>query len=148
MKVVLLKDVTGLGPAGTIREVKEGYARNYLVPRGLAAEATAGTVKALKTRQQAVLERAQRTRTEAEQAAVTLEQLVIEIPARAGVDGRLFGSVTAQDIADALATRGHKISKRQVELQEPIKMAGFFKVLVRLGPRIVAQIDVNVVGTK
>ncbi len=148
MKVILLKDVAGLGPTGTIKDVKEGYARNYLVPRGLAAEATEGTLKALRTQQKAAVERTQRVRTEAEQLAATLEQLVIEVPARAGTGGRLFGSVTAQDIADALAARGHKVSKKQVELDDPIKTAGFFKVPVRLGQRIVAHVDVNVVETK
>ncbi len=148
MKVILVKEVPGLGPAGTVKEVREGYARNYLLPRGLAREATDGTLKAFKSHQKAVLERAERERFGAEQLAAALEQLVIEVPARAGEGGRLFGSVTAQDIADALVGRGHKVSKKQVELHEPIKSAGFYKVPVRLGPRIVANVDVNVVGTR
>ena len=147
MRVVLLKDVAGLGSAGAIREVKEGYARNYLVPRGLAMEATVGTLKALKTQQKTVEQRTDRERTEAERLATALEHLVVTIPARSGEGGRLFGSVTAQDITDALATQGLKISKRQIELLEPIKSAGFFKVAVRVGQQLVAHVDVNVVTT-
>ncbi len=146
MKVVLVKDVAGLGSAGAVRDVKEGYARNYLLPRGLAMEATEGTLRELKTQQQTVQQRTTRERTEAEQLASRLSELVVVIPVRAGEGGRLFGSVTSQDIAEALAARGLKISKKQVELTEPIKTSGFFKVPVRLGQRIVAQVDVNVVS--
>ncbi len=147
MRVVLLKDVTGLGLAGVIKDVKEGYARNYLVPRGLAMEATEATLKALKAQQQTVQQRTDRERTEAERLAATLEQIVLTVPARAGEGGRLFGSVTAQDVAEALAAQGLKISKKQIELSEPIKSPGFFTIPVRLGQRIVAHVDVNVVST-
>ncbi len=148
MKVLLLKDVAGLGPSGAVKEVKEGYARNYLLPRGLALAATDGTLRAFQDRQKAVLDREQRERTEAERLAGALGELVVEVRARAGEGGRLFGSVTAQDIADALGARGYRISKKQVELDEPIKSSGFFKVPIRLGQRIVAHVDINVVGTK
>ncbi len=147
MRVVLLKDVAGLGSAGAIRDVKEGYARNYLVPRGLAMEATEGTLQALKTQQKTVQQRSDRERTEAERLAMMLEHLVVTIPARSGEGGRLFGAVTAQDITDALAAQGLKISKKQIELPEPIKSAGFFKVAVRVGQQLVARVDVNVVST-
>jgi len=148
MKVVLLKDVTGLGSAGRIQDVKEGYARNYLLPRGLALEATEGALKALKSQQQTAQQRTDRVRADAEQLAKRLEHLVVTIPARAGEGGRLFGSVTAQDITDALVDQGLKISKKQVELSEPIRSAGFFKVAIRLAPQLLAQVDVNVVGTR
>lgn len=148
MRVVLLKDVSSLGRTGTVKDVKEGYARNYLIPRGLAAEATEGTLRVLAGQQRAQSERVQRERAEAEKLVASLEDAVIEIPVRGGEGGRLFGSVTTQDVAEALGRRGFRVTKKQVDLEEPIKTAGFYKVPVRLGPGIVARVDVNVVATK
>jgi large subunit ribosomal protein L9 len=148
MRVILLKDIPALGTAGAVREVKEGYARNYLIPRGLAAEATDRNLRALEGQRKAASERARRERTDAERLASGLEAAVIEIAARGGAGGRLFGSVTAQDIADALARAGFEVGKRQVDLDEPIKTAGFYKVPVRVGPGMVARVDINVVTTK
>lgn len=148
MKVILLKDVPALGQAGMVKEVKEGYARNYLLPRGLAAEATESSLRSLAGQQRAQAERAQRDRTEAEQLAASLESAVIEIPGRGGEGGRLFGSITAQDVAEALTRAGFGVTKKQVELHEPIKTAGFYKVPVRIGLGIVAQVDVNVVTAR
>lgn len=147
MKVILLKDVQGLGRPGQVKDVKEGYARNYLLPRGLATEATEGNIRAVEGRQKAVEDRTRRERNEAEQLASQLSQMVLEIRARTGEGGRLFGTVTAQQVADALAARGVRVSKKQIALDEPIKTAGFYKVPVRIGPGIVARVDVNVVGT-
>lgn len=148
MRVILLKDVPALGPRGTVKDVKEGYARNYLLPRGLAAEATEGNLRALAGQQQARTERVQRERTEAEKLRAALEQAVIEIPARGGEGGRLFGSVTSQDVAEALGRRGFPVTKKQVDLEEPVKTAGFYKVTVRVGTGIVARVDINVVATR
>lgn len=147
MKVILLKDVPALGSAGVVKEVKEGYARNYLIPRGLAAEATESNLRTLQGRQRAAEDRTRRQQAASEQLASGLERAVIEIPARGGEGGRLFGSVTAQDIADALVRAGFEVGKRQIELHEPIKTAGFFKVPVRVGGGVVARVDVNVVAT-
>lgn len=146
MRVILLKDIPALGPAGAVKEVKEGYARNYLFPRGLAREATDGALRALRQAQHSRREREDHRQTEARQLAAALDATVIEIPARAGGGGRLFGSVTAQDIADALAARGYDVTKRQVELDDPIHAVGFFKVPVRIAPGVVARVDVNVVA--
>ena len=148
MKVILLKDVPALGGTGMVKDVKEGYARNYLIPRGLAAEATAGNLRMLEGRQRAHDERAQRERTDVEQLAAALEHAVVEITGRGGEGGRLFGSITAQDVADALVRRGVPVTKKQIELEEPIKTAGFYKVPVRVGHGIVAHVDVNVITTK
>lgn len=145
MRVILLKDVAGLAAAGAVKEVKEGYARNYLVPRGLAVEATAGNLRTLTLQKAAAVERTRRERQEAEDLARSLEQVVIEVHAKGGEGGRLFGSVTAHQIADALAARGFEISKKQVEWDEPIRSAGLHKVPVRVGPGIVVSVDVNVV---
>lgn len=147
VKVILLKDVPGLGSRGQVKEVKEGYARNYLLPRRFAAEATAGSVRAVEGEQKAADSRVQRERTEVEHLTAQLSQIVVEIRAKAGEGGRLFGAVTAQQVADALAARGFRVSKRQVELDEPIKTAGFYKVQVRVSQGMVARIDLNVVGT-
>ncbi|MGH2436018.1 MAG: 50S ribosomal protein L9 [bacterium] len=148
MKVILLKDVPALGPAGMVKEVKDGYARNYLLPRGLAAHATDHSLRSLAGEQRTKAERTQRDRTEAEKVAAALGNAVVEVPGRAGEGGRLFGSITAQDVADALTRAGFTVTKKQVELAEPIKMAGFYKVPVRIGSGIIAQVDVNVVATK
>lgn len=148
MKVILLKDVDGLGPLGAVKEVKEGYARNYLFPRELAVEATDRNVRALHGREQVAAQRELRERLSAEKMAAALEQAVVEIPARSGEGGRLFGSITAEDIAEALGARGFNVSKKQVELAEPIKQTGFFKVRVRVGRAMVAHVDINVSATK
>jgi large subunit ribosomal protein L9 len=146
MKVILLKDVAGLGPAGVVKEVKEGYARNFLFPRGLAREATEGALRALQQQHHTHREREDHKQAEARQLAGALEATVVEVAARAGESGRLFGSVTAQDIADALAARGYNVSKKQVELDDPIHAVGFFKVPIRIAPGVVARVDINVVG--
>ncbi|HEY3246810.1 MAG TPA: 50S ribosomal protein L9 [bacterium] len=148
MKVILLKDVEGLGRTGAVKEVKEGYARNYLLPRGLAREATDGALRALRETQQSQKEREEHKQSEAAALAAALERSVVEIAARAGEGGRLFGAVTAQDVADALAGRGYNVTKKQVELDDPIHAVGFFKVPVRIAPGVVARVDINVVGTK
>lgn len=148
MKVILLKDVPGTGAAGEVREVKDGHARNYLIPRGLAVPASEGAVRSLVNQQRAVERRTERERLEAEELIGRLKGLVLEIRARAGEGGRLFGSVTSQQIADALTKRGFAISRKQVELDQPIRIEGFYHVPVRVAPGRVVNVDVNVVGTK
>lgn len=148
MKVILLKEIPALGKAGAVKDVKEGYARNYLIPRGLATEATEHNLRRLQGQQKAVADRVQREQSESERVASGLESAVIEIPARGGEGGRLFGSVTSQDIAEALVRAGFPVSKKQIDLEEPIKVAGFYKVSVRVGRGLVARVDVNVVTTR
>lgn len=148
MKVILLKDVPGTGKAGTVSEVKEGHARNYLIPRGLAVEATAGALRSLERQHQVVQHRADRQRDEVTEQVHRLEGLVLEIRGKAGEGGRLFGSVTSQQIADALAAKGFAVSRKHVELDEPIKAEGFYKVPIRLHPGVVIHVDLNVVGTR
>ncbi len=147
MKVILLTDVHGLGERGAVKEVKEGYARNFLLPRSLAVEATEGNLRAWQRHTQATEQRAVRERGEVDKVAAALGQAVIELRAKGGEGGRLFGSVTAADIAEALAARGFEVSKKQIELDEPIKTAGFYKVSVRVGQGVVAHVDLNVVAT-
>jgi len=146
MKVILLKDVDGLGATGSVRDVKEGYARNYLFPRGLAVPATERAVRTLQHQQQTTAQRLQRERHTVEELAAALEQAVVEIRAKGGEGGRLFGSVTTADIAQILVERGFQVDKKQIALDEPIKTAGVFKVPGRVGQGIVAHVDLNVVA--
>lgn len=147
MKVILLKDVPGTGKAGTLAEVKEGHARNYLLPRGLAIEASEGALRNLEQRKRAVENRAEREREEVEAQVQRLRGLVLEIRGRAGKGGRLFGSVTSQHIAEALERKGFSVNRKQIELDEPIHVEGFYKVPIRLRAGVVVQIDLNVLGT-
>lgn len=146
MKVILRKEVKGLGPAGTVTDVSPGYARNYLLPRGLAEEATAHNLQALQRHQHSVAQRAQREQDHTQQLVAALETAVIELRAKGGEDGRLFGSITAADVAAALASHGYEVSKKQILLDEPLKAAGFYKVPVRVGQGVVARIDLNVIA--
>lgn len=148
MKVILLKDVPGTGSAGEVKEVKEGHARNYLIPRGLAMPASEGAVRALANQKQAVERRVERQRHETEELIEQLKGLVLEIRGRAGEGGRLFGSVTSQQVAEALTRRGFDVSRKQVELDEAIRIEGFYQVPVRVAPGVVIRIDLNVIGTK
>ena len=147
MKIILLKEVPSLGRPGEIRDVKDGYARNYLMPRGLATPATEGNLQNLAHTREAAQQREARVLEEIARLKQTLETLVVEVRAKAGDEGRLFGSVTAQDIAEAISRKGIKVTKKQVELDEPIKTGGFYKVTIRLHPKHTAMVEVNVVGT-
>jgi large subunit ribosomal protein L9 len=148
MRVILLKDIPGTGVAGEVREVKDGHARNYLIPRGLAVPASEGAMRSLVNQQRAAERRADRARREADALVERLAGLVLEIRGRSGEGGRLFGSVTAQQVADALAKRGFTISRKQIELDEPIRVEGFYRVPVRVAPGRVVHVDLNVIGTR
>jgi len=147
MRVILLKDVPTLGRAGEVREVKDGYAQHYLLPRGLAALATTTNLQHLQETHKSAQQREARILQQAADLKAKLEALVVEVHAKAGEGGRLFGSVTAQDVAEAITRKGIEISKKQVDLAEPIKAAGFYKVPVHLHPKWSAMVEVNVVGT-
>jgi large subunit ribosomal protein L9 len=147
VKVILLKDVTGTGKTGMVVDVKEGFARNYLLPRGLAAPASDGAMRMLASQKEAVDRKKERDRAEAAEAIRRLEGLVLEVRSKAGEGGRLFGSVTSQQIADALGKRGFEISRKQVELDEPIRVQGFFQVPIRIAAGTVVKVDLNVIGT-
>ncbi len=146
MKVILLKDVPSIGHAGDVRDVKDGYARNFLLPRGLAAAATTGNLQHLAQAQEAAKQRESRVLREVAELKTRLEALVVEVRARAGEEGRLFGSITAQDIADAIVRKGFEITKKQIDLTDPIKTTGFYKVPVRLHQQQTAMVEINVVG--
>jgi large subunit ribosomal protein L9 len=148
-EAILLKDVEELGEQGTVIDVSKGYLRNYLVPRKLAQPATRGAIEAIRQRQQAA-ERAARTATEQAQENVNLlNRTVLTVPQQAGADGRLFGSVTAQDIVTAIReARGLKIDKRNVHMPEPIKNVGTYMVVVDVVEGVTATIKTMVVAKK
>src|SRR5271155_97039 len=148
-EAILLQDVETLGEQGAVIDVSKGYLRNYLIPRKLAQPATRGAVEAIRERQAAV-ERAARNAVERAQENVSLlNRTVLTIPQQAGADGRLFGSVTAQDIATAIReARGLKIDKRNVHMPEPIKNVGTYMVVVEVVEGVTATIKTMVVAKK
>jgi len=148
-EAILLQDVEALGPKGTVIDVSKGYLRNYLVPRKLAQPATRAAIEAVRQRQQAA-ERAERDAVErAEENVKLLNRTVLTIPQQAGADGRLFGSVTAQDVAAAIReARGLRIDKRNVHLPEPIKNVGTYMVVVEVVENLTATIKTMVVAKK
>ena len=149
MKVIFNVDVRGQGKKGEMKEVSDGYARNYLLPRKLASEATADAVNAFKLREKAKAAQAARERALAEENARRLQGIVVQIQARAGQGGRLFGAVTSQEISDALREQhGIEIEKNKIVQAEPIKQFGSFEVKARLGSEISGVINVLVTEKK
>ena len=145
MKIILLKDVKGLGVEGDLIDAKIGYARNYLLPKGVAIEATPGNMKNWKKQQASRANRKEREEEEALELKGKIEEEGIEIEGKSGEGGRLFGSITSSDIADALkAQHGIDIDKRKIELKDNIKTLGVTGVNIRVYPEIVANLKVNV----
>jgi large subunit ribosomal protein L9 len=146
IEVILREDVRTLGRAGEMVRVKPGYARNYLLPQGLAYEATEGNKKRIAAETRARTSRNEAERTDAQRAAATLGTVTLKLSGKAGEEGKLFGSITSQDIADALERQGHVVDKRRIELDHPIKTVGEHGVTVRLHPEVSAEIRVSVVA--
>ncbi len=148
-EAILLKDVETLGEQGKVVEVSKGYLRNFLIPRKLAQPATRGAIEAVRSRQEAE-ERAEREFVErAATNAALLNKTVLTIPQQAGADGRLFGSVSAQDIAEAIReARGLKLDRHNVHLPEPIKNVGTYMVVVDVVENVTATVKTMVVPKK
>ena len=145
MKVILLDDVSKVGRRGEVREVSDGYARNFLIPKKLALSATAGNLKNLDHIKKQADDKAARVKSDAEALRSRIEALTYEEKRQASEDGKLFGSVTSQDIVDFLDRSGIKVERRRVHLDEPIKALGETAVPVRLHQDVTAQLRVNVV---
>ena len=145
IEVILREDVKSLGKAGELVRVKPGYARNYLLPRGLAFEATEGNKKRIAAETRARGARDQAERAEAERFAAALGAVSLTLTGKAGEEGKLFGSITAQDIAEALAAQGQQVDRRRIELEHPIKTLGHHTVGVRLHADVHAEVRVSVV---
>jgi len=147
MKLILTQEVTGLGAPGDVVEVKDGYGRNYLVPRGFAIAWTKGGEKQVAAIRGARSAREVKSLEEAQQVRAALERATVTVPAKAGANGRLFGAITTADVAEAVAkVGGPKVDRRKVELQQPIKSLGDYSVLVRLHPDVQAKVAVSVVA--
>ena len=145
MEVILRDDVRSLGKAGDLVRVKPGFARNYLLPQGLAYEATEGNKKRIAAESRARAVRLSAEKSGAEAFAEQLGALNLTLGGKAGEEGRLFGSITAQDIAEAIAAQGHEVDRRRIELDQPIKSLGEHTVSVRLHPEVQASVRVTVV---
>ena len=147
MKIILKQDVKGLGKAGEIKEVNDGYARNFLIKKGLATEGTAQNLYAAKEKQRIADEKAAQAKAEAQEVAKKLNGQIIKVAAKGGANGgKMFGSVTAEQIAEAIVAAGFEgIDKKKVEVKETIKEFKQFPVTIRLYPEVTAEITINVV---
>lgn len=145
MKVILRKDHETLGKMGDVKDVKDGFARNYLIPRQIAYEASASALRQLEEEKKQASRRLDRERTAAEQLAVELEKVSITLSVKVGEDEKLFGSVTSQMIADALKEKGMTLDKRQIELEDTIKALGIYDVPVKLAAGVTGKVKVWIV---
>jgi large subunit ribosomal protein L9 len=145
MKVILTEEIRGLGTRGDVVNVKDGYARNYLLPKNLAREATAGNMKAVEQERKKWALLGQKEKDEAQKSAAAVQGMKITVQKRVGENNQLFGSVTANEIADALEAKGIKVDKRRIELAHSIKSLGTHDVDVRLHREVNAHIQVEVV---
>ncbi len=146
IELILREDVPSLGKAGQMVRVKPGYARNFLLPHGLAFEATDGNKKRIEAEGRSREAKATGERTEAQALAGRIEAATLNFTAKAGEDGRLFGSITSGDLAQQLAAQGVTVDKRRIELEHPIKHLGFHSVPIRLHHDVQAEVKVNVVA--
>ena len=145
MIVILLQDVKGKGKAGDVVKVNDGYARNMLLPKGLAKEATQGNVRNLEKQKALAEEKRQEQKAAAQELAQKLEKLTVTIQSKGGENGNLFGSITSKDIAEALeAQEGIKVDKKKIDLAAPIKQTGTETVTLKLFPEVAAKLKVKV----
>lgn len=144
MKVIFLKDVKGKGRKGEVKEVPDGYARNFLLKNELAAEANQGNVKALKKKKESENRQKEEELEEAKKLKEELENKTVELTAKSGDGGRLFGAVTNKQIAEQLKKDNYKIDKRKIEMDEPIRALGYTNVTAKLHPEVTATIKVHV----
>lgn len=144
MRILLIEDVPKLGRAGDIVEVRDGYARNYLVPKGLAIPVTKGTIKEIEARKRAIERRREKQRLQALKLKERIESSLFKVYVKVGKDNKLFGSVTGANIAEALAKEGIEVDKRAIELDSPIKELGLHKVKVKLFEDVIAELTLEV----
>ena len=145
MKVILSQDVKGQGKKGQMVEVSDGYGRNYLLPHKLAVEATADNMNALRLKEKAKAAQLEKDKAQARDVAKQLESIMLKIPAKAGASGRLFGSITSKEIADALSEQyGISIEKNKIVQAEPIKAFGSYEIKCKLGFEVTGTVHVMV----
>ncbi|PYM20354.1 MAG: 50S ribosomal protein L9 [Candidatus Rokuibacteriota bacterium] len=148
MKIILLDDVAKVGRRGEVRDVSDGYARNFLIPKKLALSASAGNMKNIEHIKQQAHAKADRVKDDAEAMRQRIETLALEERRQASEEGKLFGSVTSQDIAEFLDKHGIKVERRRIHLDEPIKTLGETSVPIRLHQDVTAQFKVSVVRSE
>lgn len=145
MKVILRKNFDQLGKVGDVVNVKDGYARNYLIPRQIAYQATAGNIRALEEEKKQIQKREAKEFEEAQKLAAELENVSVSIPVKVGEEDKIFGTVTSQMIVDALKEKGFEIDKRKVEITEQIKSLGIYTVAIKLHTNVTASVKTWVV---
>lgn len=143
MKVIFLQDVKGQGKKGEVKDLSEGYVRNFLLPKGLAKAASDGNLKTLEVQNASETKRKVKEKEDAQALAKKLEEMTVVVKAKAGEGGRLFGAVTSKQVAEALAGLGVKIDKRKIELEDPIRTLGMTQVPVKLHPEVKAKLNVQ-----
>lgn len=147
MKIILMSEVKSLGPIGTVVDVADGYARNYLLPRGLAAEASKGSLALLEQQRRAKARRDAEAVASAEALGKQLEGLLLNVPAKAGGNGRLFGAVTNGDVAEAIRRElGVEVDRHKIEVPDNIKSLGSYPIEIKLGKNVTAKSTVKVVA--
>ena len=144
VKLILTESVTGLGDAGAMVAVKVGYARNYLLPQGKALLATESKVREFEHKRRVIADKAARELKDLQALRDRLQSLKLEVAARVGEEGKLFGSVTTANIAELLAEKGFEIDRRKILLEESLKEAGQFPVQIRLGPDLIAEVALSI----
>ncbi len=147
MEVILNESIESLGKAGDIVNVSDGYARNYLIPKGIAIVANKKNLVQIEKQRAAILERAAKVRQEYEALAEQLAKLDIEIPVKVGEEEKLYGSVTSMDIARAIEEKGYQVDRKKIVLPEPIKALGEYEIPVKLSPDVTATVKVRVVSS-
>ena len=146
MVVILLKDVKGTGKAGEVVKVSDGYARNRLIPKGLAKEATEGNIRNLEKQKEIADEKRAEQKAAAQKQADKINEITLTIRSKGGESGKLFGSITSKDIADALQEQENiKVDKKKIVLDSPIKQTGSSEVTVKLFPEVTAVLKINVI---
>ena len=145
MKVILRKNYEKLGEIGEIVDVKNGFARNFLIPRQYAYAATPGNIKAFEEEKKQILKRETKELEEAQKLATDLENISISIPVKVGEEDKIFGTVTTQMIADSLKEKGFEVDKRKIEITEPIKALGIYSVNIKLHPKVSTAVKTWVV---
>jgi large subunit ribosomal protein L9 len=144
VKVVLREDVTHVGNAGELVRVRAGFARNYLLPRGMAALATAGSIRQVEEQKRLAIARAAKLKASASALATQLGSLSIEIKRQAGEGDKLYGSVTSKDISEAIAAKGYTVDKKHIVLGDALKDLGEHKITIRLGSGVDAQVKLQI----
>lgn len=145
MKVILRRNFDQLGKVGDVVAVKDGYARNYLIPRQIAYQATKGNILALEEEKKQILKKEAKELELAQKLANDIEKVSITIPVKVGEEDKIFGTVTSQMIADSMKEKGYEIDKRKIEITEPIKSLGIYSVTIKLHPSVSAVVKTWVV---